>query len=396
VKVWKPVRLVPDDVLFFRDGKPSSRGSDHYLRSLFPPYPSTLYGALRARRLFDEGVELDGLAASSWRERLGALESELGAWGGFGSLAMRGPWLVRGEEPLLPAPADLGLVLAEAAGEPQAPRIAEVVRFRPLPDDGQGGWSHPLRLLAPFRKEGAGWQRWDAAEARSEPRSASGWFLRPGGWSAWRSGGVPAPHDFVHPSALWMDEVRTGIGLQSDRRAGADGLLYTFGFIRLRAGVALGFEVTGSAGLDADGRVRLGGEGRTAALAAGPAFPAADETGGAWDGERLACCFATPTLSETGGYPPGFGPHRLEAELAGRPCRLVAAVVPKPAMIGGWDIARHRAKPLRRAIPAGSVFLFDGKVSEIVHALDGSCLADFPADHLARQGFGLVVAGASH
>ena len=52
--------MVPDDVLFFRDGKPSSLGSDHYLRSLFPPFQSTLYVALRNSRLVEAEVDLRG------------------------------------------------------------------------------------------------------------------------------------------------------------------------------------------------------------------------------------------------------------------------------------------------------------------------------------------------
>ena len=57
---WTPFRLVPHDVLYFGDGRPSVMGEDHYLRSLFPPFPSTLYGAIRTRRLYDEGVDLVG------------------------------------------------------------------------------------------------------------------------------------------------------------------------------------------------------------------------------------------------------------------------------------------------------------------------------------------------
>ena len=70
---WKSFRLVPDDVLFFRDGKPNTRGSDHYLRSLFPPNPSTLYGALRTRRLTGSGYLRILLAASPTSGLLGTV-----------------------------------------------------------------------------------------------------------------------------------------------------------------------------------------------------------------------------------------------------------------------------------------------------------------------------------
>lgn len=374
-----PFELVPDDVLFFRDGKPSSLGSDHYLRSLFPPHPSTLYGALRTRRLVEEGIDPRGLERDSWRQRLGALTGELGEWGGFGSLELRGPWMVLDGEPLLPAPLDLGITLCEEEKK-ESPEVKAVVRYRLLQEPGEGGGSHPLGLLAPSRDEG-------------DPRPAEGWYLRPAGIEAWRRGGVPAPEDFVHPARLWKVEARTGVGLEDERRASKQGLLYTFGFLRLLQGVALGFEVGGSP-LQPEGRVRLGGEGRTAVLQPGSKLPRPSPE---IEGGRLCLSLATPALSASGGYPPGFSEDRLEAELGGRRFRLVGAVLPGFVTAGGWDLARHQAKPLRRAIPAGSVFLFEpadgGKVRPA--DFDGIHLSDYDDEGLRRQGFGLAAAGLS-
>jgi len=418
---WTSFRVEPDDLLFFRDGKPSTRGSDHYLRSLFPPYPSTLYGALRTRRLLDGGVDLAGLGEASWDRRLNGLAAELGPWGGFGSLRLRGPWLLRGREPLLPAPADLGVILGKAA-EKEPPPVETVVRFRPAHGELAGGGSDPagLPLLLPHGADGAPWH---PPAPGVEPRPAAGWFLTPAGLTVWRSGGLPAPDHFVHPSTLWQDETRTGLGLRPGQRAGEDGQLYTFGFIRLLHGAALGFEITGSA-LQPTGRLRLGGEGRSVTLAPGPTSPflsnqfpplpggrecvwergpggeGPGEAGPLPGGSYLALTFATPTLSETGAWPPGFSPQQREGELGGIALRLVGAVVPGFVHVGGWDLARQQAKPLRRAIPAGSVFLFEPlhgiSAAAAAARIDGTCLSDFSGDeHLAQQGFGLVAAGVS-
>lgn len=382
---WKAFQLVPHDVLFFRDGKPSTRGADHYLRSLFPPHPSTLYGAVRTRRLLDEGVDLARLDKESWSQRVNGLKTELGPWGGFGNLEIRGPWLVRNREPLVPAPADLG-VIPVAEGE-EIPRVEKAVRFHPViaPQAAERRWSHPLSLLAPEK----------AGEA--DPSSAAGdWFLTPKGLQAWRGGRVPEPEDFIHRKALWKDEPRTGVGLQADRRTHAEGQLYTFGFIRLERDVALGFEAR-KTGLAEGGAVRLGGEGRTAALEAGIPFPGA----GAEAAARFSLCFLTPALSETGGYPPGFAydgeSKEVRGQLAERPCRLVAAALPRFVFVGGWDLAAGAAKPLRRAIPPGSVFFFetlDGDAFPL-SKIDGRCFSDYSGEHLEKQGFGLAVAGVS-
>jgi CRISPR-associated protein Cmr3 len=389
---WRSFQLTPDDLLFFRDGKPSSLGDDHYLRSVFPPQPSTLYGAVRSRRLVDAGADLRRLGEDTWTLLSDALRAELGAWGGFGTLELRGPWLVKDGEPLLPAPLDLAIRRTKApqvhaaAGiglPPAAPEIEEVVRLRRWTTGDAGAASHPLALVAP--PPGAATAGGDDAEP---PRD---WWLPPAGLAAWQAGGVPEPSQLVHRSRLWVDEPRTGVGLEADRRSSAEGLIYTFGFIRLAAGVAVGFEVRGG-DLRPGRRLRLGGEGRTCWLEEGPSLPAAPAAPN--PGRDLRVCLATPALWETGALPPDGGGS---ADSPFRGADLVAAVVPGSIAVGGWDLAKRRAKPMRRAVPAGSVyFLRAGSsklASNLVHELHGSTLSTFPGEHLAQQGFGLVAAG---
>ncbi|MGH9360973.1 MAG: type III-B CRISPR module-associated Cmr3 family protein, partial [Thermoanaerobaculia bacterium] len=358
---WTPLQAVADDILFFRDGKPSSLGADHYLRSLFPPYPSTIYGALRTRRLLDAGVPLDRLAAATWVALLGSLVDELGAWGGFGSLALRGPWLVRNGEVLLPAPADLALLVdrkrrAESFEEPALPRVERVFRLQRVDEDG-ARWSHPLALIEPHEWTGTKWRRWPTPP-EPEPESAAGWFLTSSGFRSWSGGGVPEPQDFVPTEKLWVDEARVGLGIADHHRMAKEHMLYTFGYVRLRRGVAIGFEVAGTK-LAVEGHIRLGGDGRTARIAAGPQLPfvSPPPLGTA---KRFRLYLATPTLSAAGGYPPGFAAGSLDGSQE-LPYRLVAAAVPGFALAGGWDVAQGRAKPLRRVLPAGSVFFFEGR-----------------------------------
>src|SRR5258706_6422136 len=92
---WQGYRLIPEDVLFFRDGKPATMGEDHYLRSIFLPYPSTIYGMVRTRRMLQEGCELSDCSEKWWGGLPSPLRAEIGEWGGYGSLRLRGPWLVR-------------------------------------------------------------------------------------------------------------------------------------------------------------------------------------------------------------------------------------------------------------------------------------------------------------
>ncbi len=388
---WQSFKLTPQDPLFFRDGKPSTIGDDHYLRSLFPPFPSTLYGAVRTRRLIDTEVDLDRLSQDTWSTLPGHLRAEVGEWGCFGSLQMRGPWLIEGNDICLPAPFDLALV----AGVPaEPPQVKEVLRYRPLSADSgnRGGWSHPLALMAPFRSEAGSWQPVNPVDI--DLMTSTGWFLRPAGIGRWLRGDCPLPEDLVHRSQLWQDEIRTGVGLRQGVRSAQESMLYTFGLIRLQRRVALGFETAGT-GLQSDGLLQLGGDRRVVSLGPGPEFPTAALPPPARS-VRLVIAFVSPALSESGTYPPGFAADQLEGSIAGFPCRLVAGALPGPVCLGGWDMARGFAKPLRRAIPAGSVFVFEvpeGNAGELSAQIHGTCLCDNHGENLSAQGFGLVIAG---
>lgn len=421
-ETWQAFRLIPDDVLFFRDGKPSSQGSDHYLRSIFPPHPYSLYGAVRTRRLLDEGVPLKGLKRL-WPSLPAELRAELGEWLGFGELELRGPWLVRstdrGDEVLLPAPADLlveteprdrrkGSVGQGAAGPRRAatpappPRAGRVARLRPATGATSGGDAlHPLAPLHPFLPEDGGWKPVTLEEQRRFKSTVSrsiDWWLTPAGLAAWRSGRVPDGEHLVHREELWVDEQRTGVGLTDDERKAEDSMIYTFGFVRLQPGVALGFEARHT-GLRPGGRVRLGGEARTVTIEEGPAFPAPEPEERPRPGEAACLAFATPALSSTGAWPPGFSEGSGAGEIGGLPVRLAGASVGGFGLVGGWDLAKGAPKPLRRAVPAGSVYLMQpaggGREEDTVDlaALDGMCWSDYDDQYLARQGFGLVLVG---
>src|SRR5262245_7753815 len=89
------------DVWLFRDGRPFGAGSDHRARSIFPPYPSVVLGAVRSHQLILLGVDLADAAA---------IKDAVGDADDLRDLRLRGPCLARREEGrihrYLPLPAD--------------------------------------------------------------------------------------------------------------------------------------------------------------------------------------------------------------------------------------------------------------------------------------------------
>ncbi len=91
--------ITPNDTLFFRDGKPFTMGSETWADSIFPPYPSTVYGAIRSWLIFEKGGLRD------FKE--GKFKGELGTEKEKGSLFIKGPFLKKNDEVFLPCPLDL-------------------------------------------------------------------------------------------------------------------------------------------------------------------------------------------------------------------------------------------------------------------------------------------------
>jgi CRISPR-associated protein Cmr3 len=369
---WHGYRLVPEDVLFFRDGSPASLGEDHYLRSIFPPYPATLYGMVRTQRLLDEGCDLANVSEAWWNTLPAKLRGEVGEWAQEGSLALRGPWLIRdrghanGLEVLLPAPHDLQLVVERANG---VCRVTNVLRLLPEPQRAGRGWSHSNAVMRSWVCSGDSWEAWKPSNVARKPEGVAGWFLTPEGIARWMDGVTPLPEDLVDSSSLWSVEMRTGVGLESGRRMSSRGMLYTFGFIRLTHNTSIGFEIAGGQ-LIGPGLVRLGGEGRLALLSDGPSLTSALVRQNSLTNPVVA--LLTPGIFDDGSCP----------DLPDG--KISAAVVSGTVRIGGWNLAERAPKPLWRAAPSGSVYYIDGTS---VNQLDSF-------SEMAIQGFGLMLCGS--
>jgi CRISPR-associated protein Cmr3 len=187
------------------------------------------------------------------------------------------------------------------------------------------------------------------------------------GIARWISGSTPLPEQFVDSRSLWRSEVRTGVGLQAERRTNKSGMLYTFGFVRLERGVSIGFELAGGQ-LQPDCYVRFGGENRLARLEHGPSLTQQLATKDIHTGDSVYALLA-PAIYDKGSYPEGS---------------VSAAVVDGPLHIGGWDLARRGPKRLRRAVPGGSVYWMDDGPSELLGSLSDQ----------QEEGFGLMLRGS--
>jgi CRISPR-associated protein Cmr3 len=341
------------DVWLFRDGRPFDAGSDHRARSLFPPYPTVIQGALRSHHLVVQGVNLNDRQA---------VEAAVGTADDVRNLRLRGPFLARREGDrvarYLPQPAD-----AVTVDRPQC-TLRPASRPR-APDDGVlTGAPTPL-LLGLDDEAGKG---------------EEGLWLREADLHRYLQGetvaGAPA-------KALFQRESRFGIGLDRRRHTAAEGALYEAEFIRPCPGVGLLVEVEGYDGWPRSGVLRIGGEGRAAWFeqVAAPPWPAPPDP----LPERFTLYFATPAYFTDGWRPRGGWGQFFLGHV-----ELVAAAVGRYESVGGFDLAEGKHKPARRYVPAGSVYYFraTGEARLRPELVQGAV-----TEHGAALGFGQVLIG---
>lgn len=345
--------LSPVDVWLFRDGRPFDAGDDHYARSLFPPYPSVMQGAIRSHHLVVKGVNLRDPSAIA--EAVGDAEH-------FGSLRLRGPFIARRDAggkltPYFPAPAD-----AAPCDDSHLQAIS------PLP-------ASACRVLTSLDVQ-LPMLFFPHAGVEAEKRDLGGWLTG----EQLRRCLQGEPVEPARADALFTFEHRYGIGMDSDRRATQEGRLYAAEFVRLCNDVGLYVEVQGYEGWPEAGVMRIGGEGH------GAHFTKVDAI--AWPAPsaplppRFKLYCASPTYF-TQGWRPDSWSRFFDGDVT-----LHAVALRGYESRGGYDMTGSGQKPARRYVPAGSVYYFshDGSAR-----LKSTLINNAITDRWPEIGFGQVI-----
>lgn len=370
--------IEPLDVWLFRDGRPFTAGADHHARSVFPPSPRTLYGALRTKLLFDAVERGEGSLNDQ-----GFVERTVGRPDDLDRLTLRGPWLGRRNgngrvERYFPAPLDLARI---DTGDEETARWQVLTPRADVP-----GLVTDAGLAIPW------------ASTASRPAPAEGQWLAEDDFFVTLLGEARPP---TPASDLYDTERRSGIEMDAGadegqpRRVVREGRLYTVAFVRPAHDVGVCLDVEGFDGLGETGVLGLGGEGRasryeTMTMARLDRSTVRERIAQAG---RLKLVLATPALFDGGWLPSRVHPviQTTTGDMAG--LRLAAAAVGRPQPVGGFDVRAGYPRPIRLAAPAGSVYWFEeterGAAARAFDALDGQAVSDVAAS----IGFGLCYLG---
>ncbi|GFP30506.1 hypothetical protein HKBW3S44_01045 [Candidatus Hakubella thermalkaliphila] len=354
----------PLDTQFHRSGLPFDAGQDTEVTGLFPPWPRTVYGALRAKGFHKAAVSLDSLAQKSPHPVLGDKSS-------FGSMILKGPLLATlgrdGQLPmlvLLPFPRDLvrqkdkhtlwhlqpdeEKSLADCSDlsrvslqrlTTKCPDIVEEVQDRLMTSDES--------LVRYLCHEQDGQDEGNLSKLIAD---------------------------------LFLSEPRLGIKRDRRLRTVATGMIYQVQHHRLQdekslAGLLVEL-IDAREAIPDRGLLRLGGDGRPAAYhkLIDPNDPQDQKAW--WKTPRLRVIdkisqtgrfkayLITPGLFRGGAIPDicclrsAKVQGTLKVDGQKQTFSLVGACLGKKMEVGGWDIQKRQPKAMRRAVPPGSVYFF--------------------------------------
>lgn len=343
------------DTLMFRDGRPFNQDDEGAaeIRSLFPPWPPTLIGALRAaiwhgplRGSWDKNKLGDG---TDWYDDKS-----------LGPLEFTPTILTRNNDPIFPAPLNL---LHDAIGN------ITLLRPGPAVDCDLG---LEVRLPEPVERLNGG----------KIPEQD---FVGVQGLKKVLNGRACDAKDLIAANDLYLRESRVGIGINPNTRRVNDGQIYVAAHVRpidrpATAGTSSELRIAvGLDGFDGDlpeSLMPMGGEHRMVSIASANDIALPQSIAPA-NGRRLAVAISPVVLDEL----PGPG-----ADFFGLG-KVVSACLGKAERIGGWDSGNRRSLPMRFAIPAGSVWYLEDAPQ--ANGMQGT----ISIGHATKWGFGALLLG---
>lgn len=349
----------PLDTLFFRDGKPFSRGEETWAEGVFPPYPSVVYGALRTWFISSHP---EPFSKKAIQESQGIKIKDI---------QYRTPKGI-----YLPMPLDL----VEPKDKNQVQKKweelhqeYEVFRLQLYPANSiVSSYPHQCSMLLRPPSDIA---VEEVEQGFMQNDDIQNYLVKPEVYYKIRK-----LENFAQP------EPKIGIGRNDFTNTASDALLYRVGMRR-----ASEFELIVNFDWPENGHSphqrslvsKLGAENKMVEIRNSRQRIGISRENIKLANNRFKLYFSTPAIFENG-WVPDLAKRGIGAE-------LIAAAVGKPLHIGGFDMEKSKPKTMYRAVPAGSVYFYETQESTdmVLEKLFGQAISDI----MPEQGFGITYVG---
>ncbi len=357
---------------------PFTAGEQDWAKSYPLPLPGTLYGAIRSmilsKRDFHRFVSGDGYDDIGTPSRKGTLKLK------YFTLAKSSD--EGNVEFYFPLPANLSAVEETEQAEEDQQKGSEgcTKNFRIFATGLRGLKGTVVKPVSPVHVQSFFYTREDA-------ESVSGYWINRDGLMNYLQAKELQSEDLECVEKFFISESKTGIARDRTTRTSKVGKLYRVDHHRFQEGISIVALVEGTEE-SLEGIFTLGGERRTATVQEINIDPV--EKFDIPDAEqRFVVYLLTPAIFENTWYP-----QRIceELEKKGIRVNLVSANIPGYKVISGWDIQKKGPKTLYRAVPEGSVYVFEvtkGSVEDALKEFHCKNISEVNPD----EGYGFALTG---
>lgn len=346
-------KISPLDNLYFGKGSPFSAGVDTIGKSIFPPSPSTFYGAFASYYLALHGNSPKTISTIK------------------NTLIIKGIHYLLGSSVHTLAPLDLVKDKNQTKDELTLLNITKSIVYSNFPEDSMDLlYSQYVVENVPGLIDESTMKDYLENKVTSFP--------------------------YLNLSNYVQEEAKIGIKRDQRTKTVEEGYLYEVNYIRLAKDIENKFDfiIDLKFGDDAftfpeEGLIKLGGEAKTAKfkkIEDKPSFLESPQKEAIKSlinkKKKFKIILNTPAIFKNG-WKPDLTRFGLNA-------KLVTAILGKPLSIGGWDMEKKQAKPMYKAVPAGSVFYYESLEGEIDNLMENTfSISDFRGN----EGFGLYILG---
>lgn len=355
----KIVKFEPQDVLFFRDGRPFNAGENNVGQSHYP-FPSVFYGALRTGLI---GNDLRGFKTGKYSELIGTptTHGKFRSWGPFPYEEKNGKTDI-----LFPMPSNVAIQNEKAVIMLPTKKMR---KYKVKVGDSQVSLHHLW------------YKKYEAAE---RPKSI---FIDIETLGKYLSSGEKIEKenenfdDKPEKFEYYLTEERIGIRIDSTTHTAEDKMFYRVFTYRFKENCGFAtFVENDNHKLDNVKSVFLGGKRHMAFTKVEDInmnFPNVEK--------RFFLYLATPAIFENGLLPKSFDGKCIT--LNGKKCSIISIANGKPVPVSTYDIVENKLRALKLAVPAGSVYFFESE-----EKMDIKGVISF-TDEMEEYGFGKAFIG---
>jgi len=375
--------IEPLDVLFFRDGRPFTAGEQHFAQSIFPPTSLTFQGAIRTKILKQKGILTNFDKLKAFWESKDEICQIIGSSqdGNYGKLRIKGPFIAKKEKDKIIehfiAPLDIV----------RAKETNNFYMLRPLKEN-----LFISDITEDFRNLSSLWVRkkqiFEKATGYISETDLEKYLVN-----------TVSEIQLVSEDSFLARDLRLGIALKEGKKISEEGLLYMAEFLKLKEGWGFTLDIYLENEKDLNkemfpesGFLSLGGERRAVFY-----FKINERN---WlslkekieekinKTKRFKLILLSPAYLDKGWY----ATWMKNGEKEGVKFKWVSACVGNFIPIGGWNLAnKGYPKPMRKSIPAGSVYFFE--LEKGINKLFKLFWLNSISEKYREIGFGLTLIG---